>query len=121
MTRRVSRREGVATTTAYKPPRAEPAAVQVECVFFGPLREPVGEKTVHREAEGSVGDLLRALEADYPDLDLLEDGALRADVAVTVEKQHLQHLDGLETELSDGDVVRITTAVYGGCLGRTAG
>lgn len=83
-------------------------------MLFGPLRETVGEKTLHRESEGTVGELLRALESDYPELDLLEGGALRADVAVTVEKRHLQHLDGLDTELSEGDVVRLTTAVYGG-------
>lgn len=85
-------------------------------MFFGPLRESVGEKTVHREAEETVGDLLAGLEADYPTLDgeLLADGELPSGVAVTVNQKHLQHLDGLDTELSDGDVVRLTTAVYGG-------
>lgn len=89
--------------------------MQVECVFFGPLRETVGEKTVTHETDvTTVRALLADLEAAYPGLDLLADGDLDEGVAVTVNGQHVQHLDGLETDLSGGDVVRLTTAVYGG-------
>jgi len=85
-------------------------------VFFGPLRESVDEKTVRRDAERTVGDLLAGLETDYPDLEgeLLDGGDLSPGIAVTVNEDHLQYLDGLATELDDGDVVRLTTAVYGG-------
>lgn len=91
--------------------------MQVECVFFGPLREAVGEKTVVRETDAAtVGALLADLEAAYPELadDLLADGELDPSVAVTVNEEHVQYLDGLDSALSDGDVVRLTTAVYGG-------
>lgn len=93
--------------------------MRVECVLFGPLREAVGEKTVAVETgAGTVGELLAHLEREYPGLEgrLLEDtGADLVDgLAVTLGKKHVQHLDGLATELSDGDVVRMTPAVYGG-------
>lgn len=91
--------------------------MQVECVFFGPLREAVGEKTVVRETDAAtVGALLSDLEAAYPELagDLLADDELDPSVAVTVNEDHVQYLDGLDSDLSDGDVVRLTTAVYGG-------
>lgn len=89
----------------------------VECVFFGPLRDAVGAKTVEVEPDGgTLGDLLDELEATYPDLDdrVREDDDLAADVVVTINGRHAHHEDGLDTELSDGDVVRLTTAIYGG-------
>lgn len=103
--------------------------MRVECVFFGPLRERVGEKTVVRDTDAAtVGDLLRELEAAYPGLGgrLLaesvdgtndpsgDEGALADAVAVTLNGTHLQHRDGIATGIAEGDVVRFTTAVYGG-------
>ena len=44
--------------------------MRVECVFFGPLRERVGTKTVVRDTDAAtVHALLRELEATYPGLD----------------------------------------------------
>lgn len=90
--------------------------MQVECVFFGPFRDAVGEKTVHREASGTVGDLLAELEGSHSGLDgrLLTDGDLSPDVAVTVNETHLQQLGDLATELEDGDVVRLMPPIHGG-------
>jgi molybdopterin synthase sulfur carrier subunit len=90
--------------------------MDVECVFFGPLRESVGEKTVVRDTDATtVGDLLADLEADYPEMQaLVEDGELVPGVAVTLNTKHVQHLAGLDTELSADDVLRLTPAVYGG-------
>ncbi|MEF8791328.1 MAG: ubiquitin-like small modifier protein 1 [Haloarculaceae archaeon] len=93
--------------------------MSVECVLFGPLREAVGEKRVRVEnGPGTVGELLDHLEREYPALEgrLLDDGGagLVDGLAVTLDKKHVQHLDGLDTDLSDGDVVRMTPAVYGG-------
>jgi molybdopterin synthase sulfur carrier subunit len=93
--------------------------MQVECVLFGPLREAVGEKRVRVGGEhATVGELLAHLEREYPDLEgrLLDDsgGALVDGLAVTLNKTHVQHIDGVGTELADGDVVRMTPAVYGG-------
>lgn len=90
--------------------------VQVECVFFGPLREPVGTKRVVRDvpAEATVESLLRALEASHEGLTFFEDGEVRGDRTITVDGKDVRHRDGLDTPLSDGDTVRMTTAVYGG-------
>ena len=90
--------------------------MDVECVFFGPLRESVGEKTVVRTTDATtVGGLLAELEAAYPDLrTLVADGALASGIAVTLNTKHVQHLDGLDTELAEGDVLRLTPAIHGG-------
>ena len=94
--------------------------VEIECVFFGPLREAVGQKTVHYETDAeTAGDLLAELRESYPELRSLVDGdELAEGIAVTHNGKHIPHRDGLETELEDGDVVRLTTAVYGGRDGR---
>ena len=90
--------------------------MEIECVFFGPLRESVGQKTVHHETEASTTEeLLDELEDSYPALRrLVEGGELADGIAVTHNGRHLHHRDGLETELEDGDVVRLTTIIYGG-------
>ena len=88
----------------------------IECVFFGPLREAVGQKTVQFETEANTaGALLVELEEAYPDLQqLIDDGALVDGIAVTLNGKHLPQLDGLDTVVCADDVVRLTTAVYGG-------
>lgn len=89
----------------------------VDCVFFGGFREAVGEKTVHQETDATtVDELLAELREAYPALDgqLLAGDGLAGSVAVTVNGRHLQQLDGIETPIEDGDVVRITQAIHGG-------
>ena len=90
--------------------------MRVECAFYGPLRDPVGEKTVHRELEdgATVGDLLADLEDEYPGLDLLENGKRRDHLTITVAGKDVRHLDETDTDLEDGALVRLTGAVYGG-------
>jgi molybdopterin converting factor small subunit len=89
--------------------------VNVECAFFGPLRESVGEKTVEVSLpEGAtVRDLLDRVAEEY-DLAFFEDSDLRGDRTVTVDGKDIRHLDGPATTLADGATVRLTTAVYGG-------
>ena len=90
--------------------------MEIECNFFGPLRETVGGKTVVREvaSDAIIGDLLSKLVADY-DLDgvLTEDGDLGS-VTVTKNGTNVSHLDGLDTILEDGDVIRLAPPVVGG-------
>jgi molybdopterin synthase sulfur carrier subunit len=92
--------------------------MEVECTFFGPLRDAVGEKTVVRDTDAeTVGELLARLEADYPDLEgrlVASDGEFMDGLAITLNEKHVQHLHGFDTVLSDGDTVRMTPAVYGG-------
>lgn len=90
--------------------------MQIECAFYGPLRDPVGEKTVYRDLDdgATVGDLLADLETAYPDLDLLAGGERREGLTITVDGKDVRHRDGTDTELEDGTLVRLTGAVYGG-------
>ncbi|GAB6880626.1 hypothetical protein JCM17823_29000 [Halorubrum gandharaense] len=105
--------------------------IEIECRFFGPFREAVGEKevtlSVGDERAEDAGDvviadtyreLLSALESRYPALDgdlLDEEGAdLAGRTVVTRNTVDLRHLDGLDTTVEDGDVVRLIPSVYGG-------
>jgi MoaD family protein len=91
--------------------------MEVECVFYGPLREAVGAKTVAVDPKPTtIAGLLDELEERYPEFaGLVRDGGGFGDEAVvTVNGRHADHAAGLDTPLSDGDVVRLTTAIYGG-------
>lgn len=93
--------------------------MNVELRCFGPVREAVGAKTAERELpEGAtVGDLLAALVADAPELEGQlrdESGEVAESINVTVEGRNVRQLAGVETTLSDGDVVRIAPPVVGG-------
>ncbi|MCU4753863.1 MoaD/ThiS family protein [Halobacteria archaeon AArc-curdl1] len=96
--------------------------MQLECVFFGPFREDVGDKTVIWDEDvDNVGELLRELEAAYPVLSgrLLDSdgsgmGGLAEKTVVTKNKTDIRHLEGLDTPLEDGDVLRLVPSVYGG-------
>ncbi|MFC4542084.1 MoaD/ThiS family protein [Halosolutus amylolyticus] len=93
--------------------------MQVECVFFGPFREAVGEKTVQfgTDAE-TVGELLTDLETAYPSLDgrlVAPDGeGLVGETVVTRDKKNVTHLNGVETPIESESVIRLVPSVYGG-------
>lgn len=66
---------------------------------------------------GRLGDLIDGLTSNYPDLGerLIDDGGnLRRFVNVFVAEEDIRFLDGLETEVSAGQVVTILPAVAGG-------
>lgn len=91
--------------------------MQIECRFYGPFREDVGEKRVVRETDArTVGELLSELSAAYPTLDgrLLDGDEVAGSTVVTKAKKDVRHLDGTATGLDDGDVIRLTPSVYGG-------
>lgn len=91
--------------------------MRVECVFFGPFREDVGEESVRLETDAeTVGELLRQLEGTYPALeDRLVDGDdLAGKTVVTKDKRDVRHLEGLETPVEADAVFRLVPSVYGG-------
>jgi molybdopterin synthase sulfur carrier subunit len=91
--------------------------MQIECRFYGPFREEIGEKRViHETAAETVGGLLSELSTVYPELDgrLIANEEIAGSTVITKEKKDIRHLDGPATELSDGDVIRLTPSVYGG-------
>ena len=74
-----------------------------------------GEATAEVDG-GTVGEVLDALYDRYGELQsrISEDGSLRRFVNVYVGGEDIRFLDGLETEVSDGDEVTILPAVAGG-------
>jgi sulfur-carrier protein len=65
----------------------------------------------------TVGDVFTALVEQYPGLrgNLLDDaGALHKFVNVYKDDDDIRYLDGLDTKVSDGDVLSILPAVAGG-------
>lgn len=90
--------------------------MNVECVCFGPVRDAVGEKRFDVAlADGAtVDDLLDAVVERGGDVTFRDADGLLGDRTVTVNKRDVRHEDGLDTVLTDGDVVRLTGAVYGG-------
>ena len=69
------------------------------------------------EVDGeTVGEVLDALYEEFDDLRdrIAEDGGLRRFVNVYLGEEDIRFLDGLETEVEDGDEVTILPAVAGG-------
>jgi molybdopterin converting factor small subunit len=69
---------------------------------------------------GTVGEVLSALEAQHPGFHgrLFDDaGQLRRFVNVFVADEDVRFLQGLETPVTEGQVVSIIPAVAGGCTG----
>ena len=65
----------------------------------------------------TVGEVFNALVEQYPGLrgNLLDDsGALHKFVNVYKDDDDIRYLDGLDTKVSDGDVLSILPAVAGG-------
>lgn len=88
----------------------------VQLRLFATFRDAVGAKTVEREAAGAtVGDLLADLLAQHPELDLFDaTGGLHPHVHVLVNSRSIEHLDGLQTTVEDGDTVGLFPPVEGG-------
>jgi len=75
-----------------------------------------GASTVEVPA-GTLSDVIKALDAAHPgfhDRLLDDDGNLRKFVNVFVDDDDVRYLDGLATEVPDGQSVSIIPAVAGG-------
>jgi molybdopterin synthase sulfur carrier subunit len=75
-----------------------------------------GASTVEVEA-GALGDVIKQLDAAHPgfaDRLLDDDGTLRRFVNVFVDDDDVRYLEGLATDVPDGQTVSIIPAVAGG-------
>jgi molybdopterin synthase sulfur carrier subunit len=75
-----------------------------------------GASTVEVEA-GALSDVIKALDAAHPgfaDRLLDDEGKLRRFVNVFVDDDDVRYLDGLATNVPDGQTVSIIPAVAGG-------
>ncbi len=92
--------------------------MEVEIRLFATVREAVGQRSLTRECdpETTVGELLAALEEEYPSLDgqLLDGSAVAGGITVLRNGTHVTHFEGTETALADGDALSITPPVTGG-------
>jgi MoaD family protein len=93
--------------------------MDIELRFFATYREAVGSKTITREFEpgADVGDVLRALEAEFDGLEgqLLDDeGEIRPQLSVLKNGREVVHMDGVATALEDGESVSVFPPVAGG-------
>ena len=92
--------------------------MELELRFFATFREAAGGKTVVREFEdgSDVGDVLRVLETEYEGMDgrLIVDGDLAPQINVLKNGREVLHLQGLDTELVDGDRLSVFPPVAGG-------
>jgi len=83
------------------------------------LRPKTDGKAEVEAAGGNVGEVLRALTADYPQTSeqlFGEDGELNRYVNVYLNDEDVRVLDGLETAVKDGDTVVILPAMAGGAF-----
>ena len=91
--------------------------MEIELRFFANFRQAVGQKTIRREFDDDAraGDVLRALPEEFPEMDLFEsDGELRDYLTILRNGQDIEHLDGLETAVEDGDAMSVFPPVAGG-------
>jgi molybdopterin synthase sulfur carrier subunit len=91
--------------------------------FFANYRAEVGRKEIQRAyPDGStVGDVLLALEAEFPGLegDLLQDGAVREQTGVLKNGRDVHQLQGTATPMEDTDRLSVFPPVVGGCSDHT--
>lgn len=89
--------------------------MDLELRFFATFREAVGQKVLERDYpdDATVGDVLTDLVEEY-DLDLFEDGDIRPMVSVMKNGDDVHHLDGMDTDLEDGDKLSVFPPVAGG-------
>ena len=81
------------------------------------LRSSVGGEREVQAAGGDVGAVLRALADRHPELQSQlfgADGSLNRYVNVYLNDEDVRVLQGLETQVSDGDTLNILPAMAGG-------
>jgi len=81
------------------------------------LRPKTGGQAEVEAGGGNVGEVLRALIAEYPQTSeqlFGDDGELNRYVNVYLNDEDVRVLDGLETAVKNGDTVVILPAMAGG-------
>ena len=92
--------------------------MDIQLRFFATFRDAVGQKSLARSVDdgATVGNVLEDLEAEYDGLDgrLLEDGRVAQHLSVLKNGRDVAHLDGVDTDLEDDDVLSVFPPVAGG-------
>ena len=94
------------------------SGVSIQVDFHGAMQKTFGEKSarVNLRERPTVGVLLKALSTNRERRERMFDktGGLRRDLNIFRNGRNISFLSGLETELSDGDVVAIFPPTFGG-------
>ena len=91
---------------------------KVKVKLFASIREVFQEKEREFELErvSNIRELLDLLCNTYERRHRIFDqaGEIRADVTILKNGRHIYFLDGIQTELKEGDTIAIFPPVYGG-------
>ncbi len=82
-----------------------------------PLRQYVGQAETLKIEGKTVGDALRKLTSQYPDLKkhlYSEDGNLRSFINIYVNDEDVRYLERNKTPLKESDEIRIIPSIAGG-------
>jgi len=81
-----------------------------------PLRAYTDNEAVVQVAGATVGDVLSGLVQQYPDLEqhLFNGDKLRSFVNVFLGDEDIRFLDGVDTEIEEGEELRIIPSIAGG-------
>ena len=93
--------------------------MKVTVHVYGPYQEIIEAKSLEMTLpEGApIEKALSELFSDYPDIGSTDSTSLAEFVNtanVTVNGKNIRHLNGIDTQLTDGDVIRLASAVAGG-------
>lgn len=85
-----------------------------------PLRAYTGGEATIEVTGSTVNEVLNDLVEKYPDLKqhLFEGDSLRNFVNIFIGDEDVRFLDGMDTEIQDGDNLRIIPSIAGGCCPR---
>ncbi len=75
-----------------------------------------GQGEVKIEAR-NIGEVINKLEEEFPGIKerlTEQDGSIRKFVNIYLNDEDIRYLNGIDTELKDGDVVSIIPAIAGG-------
>jgi len=91
---------------------------KIEVKFFASMSDVFQEKEreIELEKASNIRELLEFLCNTYERRQRIFDqsGQLRSDVTILKNGRHIYFLDGIQTELKEGDTIAIFPPVYGG-------
>lgn len=85
--------------------------------LFATLREIFGTRRMEVAVENgtNIGELLNfVFDTPQRRVNVFDNGKLKSSIIILRNGRHIQHLEGIDTELSDGDSVAIFPPIAGG-------